>query len=64
MKVNDVMYSKAINEMIRVVDIKLYKEQYVKYKILNNSELIDIEAQVCLKAGVSVGILKCYYGIN
>ena len=64
LKVNSVMCSRAINETIRLVDAITYKEQYAKYKSLNNYELIEIEERACFKVGVMAGVLKCYYGIN
>ena len=32
--------------------------------MLINNELIDMEARVCFKAGVTAGMLKCCYGVN
>ena len=58
------MISRAINETIRIVDAIEIEKQYVQYKILINNELIDIEARVYFKVGVTVGMLKCCYGIN
>ena len=57
LKLNNIMISRAINKIIRIVDTIEIEKQYIQYKILINNKPINIEARVYFKAGVTVGML-------
>ena len=55
---------RGVNEMIRIVDAKQVEFEYVKSKLPEIAELINLEARmVCTKAAM-ISTIKCMYSFN
>ena len=51
--------------MIRIVDARKYKINYIKSKIEEDRyRLVDAEARAVFKAGAIIGMLKCMSRFN
>ena len=51
--------------MIKIIDMRKYKIKYIKSKIREDRyRLVNAEARVVFKAGVTIGILKCISRFN
>ena len=61
---NDQLISRSITETYRLIDALEIKQECIKHKFPNLSELIDLNARACFKLGVSTGMIKYYYRVN
>ena len=61
---NGVQRSRGVNELIRIADAKQIEYDYIKSKLSEIVELIDLEARaICTKATI-ISTIKCIYSFN
>ena len=59
------MQSKAVNEVVRIVDAREEESKHVEKKYGHKKEFIDIEARNAFKIGkVTPSMMKCAHGYN
>ena len=62
---NGELKSRAVKEIIRVLDAREEENEYAKRKYLHKFEFIDMEARNSFKAGeVTTAMIKFAYGFN
>ena len=59
-----VQRSRGVNELIRIVDSKQIEFDYVKSKLPEIVELIDLEVRVVYAKAMTILTIKCMYSFN